>query len=367
LTIGYGDFQPISNSGKPFFVFWSLLAVPTITILISNMGDTVIQLIKDVTIWLGEVTVLPSERASIRQSLKFGITKLMGGKIDVQGIRNADDNVEEVPTGLVRMPRRKKQESSHNREDVENAQKLASDFAQAEELDEDMARKQGDTLAEDVHHYRHLLIKEIRNVCADLNAAKPKKYTYEEWSYFLELLGEGEGDPKYHRKAPLKPPSHNLRKSTDASTAVSMEEQGAEKGDDVGQKHAAPDGQKNDRTGHTIKQWSWMGNRSPLMGDKEEAEWILEKLLARLEDELQRERDLAKKLKAKKEEKTGEKQDTPCWPLRRVEDREKDLQVKTTTGVAVARRLYSGQASREEKDSRPTSSGDGEGLAACFG
>ena len=86
LTIGYGDFQPISNSGKPFFVFWSLLAVPTLTILISHMGNTVIQLIKDVTIWLGEVTVLPSESVSIRQSLKFGVIKLTGGKIDVQGI-----------------------------------------------------------------------------------------------------------------------------------------------------------------------------------------------------------------------------------------------------------------------------------------
>src|SRR2546423_2555348 len=305
LTIGYGDFQPTSNSGKPFFVVWTLLAVPTITILISNMGDTVIQLTKDVTIWLGEVTILPSESASIHQRLKFGITKLMGGKIDVPGIRNGDDDVEELPTGLVRMPRRKKQQSSHNREDVENAQKLASDFAQAEELDEDMARKQGDTLAEDIHHYRRLLIREVRNVCADLNAAKPKKYTYEEWSYFLELLGEGEGDPKYRQKAPRKPPSHNLGKGTDESTAVSMEEQEAEKGDDTGQRHAAPDGQKNDQTGHTIKQWSWMGNRSPLVGDKEEAEWILAKLLARLEDELQRESELAKKLKAKKEGEDG--------------------------------------------------------------
>lgn len=327
LTIGYGDFQPISNSGKPFFVFWSLLAVPTLTILISNMGDTVIQLIKDVTIWLGEVTILPSEAGSIRQSLKFGITKLIGGKIDVQGIRDADDDVEELPTGLVRMPRHKKEESSHNKEDVENAQKLASEFAEAEELEEDVARKRGDKLAEDIHHYRQLLIKEIRNVFADLNAATPKKYTYEEWSYFLQLVGEDEGNRKYHRKAPLEPPSHDLRKSTDESTAVSKEEQEVEKDNDAGQKHAAPDGHENDRAGHTITQWSWIGNRSPLMGDKEEAEWILEKLLARLEDELRGEREFAKKLKAEKEKETGEKQDTPCWPLRRVKDREKDLQV----------------------------------------
>ena len=37
LTIGYGDIYPESNCGKPFFVFWSLLAIPSLTILISNM------------------------------------------------------------------------------------------------------------------------------------------------------------------------------------------------------------------------------------------------------------------------------------------------------------------------------------------
>lgn len=46
LTIGYGDLTPISNSGKTFFVFWTLLAVPMLTILISNMGDTVIKALR---------------------------------------------------------------------------------------------------------------------------------------------------------------------------------------------------------------------------------------------------------------------------------------------------------------------------------
>ena len=34
LTIGYGELQPTSNGGKPFFVLWTLLAVPTLTIFI---------------------------------------------------------------------------------------------------------------------------------------------------------------------------------------------------------------------------------------------------------------------------------------------------------------------------------------------
>jgi hypothetical protein len=59
LTIGYGDLSPKSNAGKPFFVVWSLIAVPTMTILISDMGDTVISSFKRGTFRLGDLTVLP--------------------------------------------------------------------------------------------------------------------------------------------------------------------------------------------------------------------------------------------------------------------------------------------------------------------
>ncbi|KAH1506511.1 hypothetical protein KXW41_009189 [Aspergillus fumigatus] len=38
FTIGYGDFHATSEWERPFFVFWTLLAVPTVTLLIAN-GD----------------------------------------------------------------------------------------------------------------------------------------------------------------------------------------------------------------------------------------------------------------------------------------------------------------------------------------
>ena len=59
LTIGYGDLSPKSNAGKPFFVVWSLIAVPSMTILVSDMGDTVIASFKRGTFKLADFTVLP--------------------------------------------------------------------------------------------------------------------------------------------------------------------------------------------------------------------------------------------------------------------------------------------------------------------
>jgi hypothetical protein len=38
-TIGYGDLYPTSNFGKVFFVFWSLLAIPVLTNLVTTMGE----------------------------------------------------------------------------------------------------------------------------------------------------------------------------------------------------------------------------------------------------------------------------------------------------------------------------------------
>ena len=318
LTIGYGDFQPESNSGKAFFVFWSLLAVPTLTILISNMGDTVVTLIKDGTIYLGEVTVLPSEKRGVRRSFKLLVMKLNAGRINVKGLKEEDDGVEEAPPGLIHMPHQHGNATSrHNPEDLEAIQNIAADFAAAEKMDEDEARRQGDHLAEDIHHYRHLLITEIRNVYQDVGASEPKKYTYDEWAYYLGLLGEDESDAKFHRKAPIKPHAHEVAEklTNEESTATAAEEVEKKMKHNSGQKHGLPEDEEYKRDGEKIKQWSWMGNRSPLMGDKDEAEWILEKLFQRLETELLKERKLAQKIRKQKIDAGEDPGTGPGWPL----------------------------------------------------
>ncbi|KAF2273639.1 voltage-gated potassium channel [Westerdykella ornata] len=237
LTIGYGDYTPQSNSAKPFFVFWTLLAVPTLTILISNMGDTVIQAFEDLTIWLGSITVLPDEGGF--QALKVGFQRLREGKL-----YKSPDNEDEKNQGsaeeiiLDRLARHMEEE----------------EIEEAEEAETEL-----DSLERDIRFYHFVLAKEIRALMKDVSMSPPKEYTYHEWAYFLLLLGQDESDASHHTRPGLK---HTiLPHEPDLGTAEGVEHE---------------------------NRWSWLGIRSPLMSNQSEAQWLLERLTMTLELEMRK-------------------------------------------------------------------------------
>jgi potassium channel subfamily K, other eukaryote len=286
LTIGYGDFTPYSNSGKPFFVFWSLLAVPALTILISDMGDTVVKIIKDFTIYLGEITVLPSDEGGLGDSLKYGVYKVTGGKVGTKVTGKKDNDVKEQPPGMVNTPEQSQQRGPRQ-QDVESARHLADHLESEEKQEEQEARNRGDKVAEDEHHYRHLLISEAKKMYSYVNTEPPKNFTYDEWAYYLRLLGEDEHDQRYHRRAPVKVVDRKGDMNSDCSrSSPNDKDEGHEEGD---QSDAPINQFAKDKS--DIKEWSWLGNRSPLMGNKDEAEWILERLFAVLERDLRKQKD----------------------------------------------------------------------------
>ncbi len=301
LTVGYGDLQPISNSGKPFFVFWSLLAVPTLTILISNMGDTVVKGIKDATIWLGEVTVLPSDNDSTANRLKYGLERLTLGLLDPEkypGVgrkksssESDDTDFQELHPGLVKVfgQRGKRKLFKKQRKADE---RLAANFEEEEKEQEEEAKDRGDEIAQDEHHYRRLLLSNIRRVYADSGAAEPKQYTYDEWAFFLKLLGEDEADEQYHLRA------RNTRRTKNKKRHSPTDQ--VEDGRN-GQMQILPPRQEDPEDDETV-QWSWIGTKSPLMGDKDEPSWLLEKLFQRLEESMRDSRE-ARNLAAQNSEK----------------------------------------------------------------
>ena len=234
LTIGYGDLVPQSNAGKAFFVFWSLLAVPTLTILISNMGDTIIKEFKDFTIWVGSLTLLPDE-GGLMSTLKIGAKRMR--KVYKQESQEADPGA-----SLRHMMDRLR---GHMEEE---------ELGLAEE-----AGEHGDKLMKDIHFYHFILSKEVRQLMKDVDASPPRQYSYSEWAYYLRLLGQDENDSSGHRRARIHH-EHSNRSTPDLGTADDGDEQA----------------------------WSWLGIRSPLMGNSSEAQWLLRRLSARLEREMRK-------------------------------------------------------------------------------
>lgn len=266
-TIGYGDLTPVSNAGKSFFVFWSLLALPTITMLISHAGDTVIKVIRYGTLRLGNITILPGDE-SFMGNLKHIISLSTFGWIFPNHFESASPELA-LPKSF-------------------SKQRLDDFMAQPEAQLGDTAAAStavSDHKASKRHHKRHtnslpehnkyaqfrnandelptgtnfhfLLISEIQVIANHLKESTPHRYTFEEWAWYLKLMGEDERNPRKHCKVKLP-----------------VKERRAH--------HQCLDEKK--------LVWSWVGDRNPLLSLQNESEWIFDRLTERLRESLLAER-----------------------------------------------------------------------------
>ncbi|KAK8879424.1 voltage-gated potassium channel [Apiospora arundinis] len=262
-TIGYGDLTPVSNSGKSFFVFWSLLALPTMTVLISNAGDTVIKWVRDGTLKLGNITILPGEHG-FRMEFESLLKRLsLGGVFKNEKIEerppgflgaaqrpdsNEEDDEDEdenddgdetnesfrrdtmraiekdtpatnatgprspsrltfaEPTrsdghNLTKAPRPKTSRFRSNRSNSGNDDGLSLASRVESIAREDFPSELPKTRSE----YHLVLIDEIGRVTKHLQHSPPRKYTFKEWAWFLRLMGEDESSAETHKRVSRKP------------------------------------------------------------------------------------------------------------------------------------------------------------------
>ncbi|KAB8301393.1 hypothetical protein EYC80_003267 [Monilinia laxa] len=218
LTIGYGDFAPKSNAGKPFFVVWSLIAIPTMTILISDMSSTVIAAINRGTFTLADWTVMPKEGVwhdflANHPRLHEWLSKRTREREAKKRIRRGFDvqNPDDRQISII-------DDADPNPEPTSLGQVVEQVEKPAEQTEHDLARK---------------LALAIKHVANDLRAAKPKKYSYTEWVEFTRLI----------------------RFSTHSARKVEEEEED-----------------------ESLVEWDWIGEDSPMLADVSESEWVLDRL-----------------------------------------------------------------------------------------
>ncbi|KAJ5798009.1 uncharacterized protein N7503_007305 [Penicillium pulvis] len=231
LTIGYGDIYPRSSLGKAFFVFWSLLAVPTITILISSIGDTIVRFIRDMTLYIGELTILPGDKP-LFERLK-DIFRISWSEKWVQ------ETLGEKSNGQAGF------EDKNAKNDPEQANYQAHRALETEEHKrEESAQARGDIAAANIHHYHYLLFHEIRKLMQYSRDNPQKEFDYLEWEYYLELISGK------HR------PGAKGMNSSDEERQREFQE------------------------------WSWIDKRNPMIGQQTEVQWLLNALTEALDREL---------------------------------------------------------------------------------
>ncbi|CRG86132.1 Outward-rectifier potassium channel TOK1 [Talaromyces islandicus] len=215
LTIGYGDITPQSNPGRPFFIVWSLIAIPTMTILISKMSDTVLEGVNDATNWIAEFTVLP----------KTGRYREFVNKVPV------------LHDILLRRTERKRVEQGfhvgvddiNNEEDVESRNGSDTSGRARTHPRTAIDRRSPDQLARD-------LTFAIRRVAQDVADAGIKRYNYEEWVEFTQLIR-------------FTDPSHLRTRDSEL-----------------------------DENEWGVIEWDWIGENSPMLAEQTEPEWVLDRL-----------------------------------------------------------------------------------------
>ncbi|PYH91463.1 ion channel [Aspergillus ellipticus CBS 707.79] len=228
LTIGYGDFTPTTNAARPFFIVWSLISVPTMTVLISEMSDTVVAGFKQATNVLADWTVLPHSGKYMHFLRNFP-------PIDL-ALKRREENrrvAEGFSVGLEEAESGNNEHPDHHRRKKSKTDHPPARSLEALALEPDTASATGSEAASSGFRLARQLAYAIQRTTRDAVAGKPKRYSYEEWVEFTRLI-----------------------RFTDPS----------------------PDGVVLHEDEYGVLNWDWIGETSPMLASQTEPEWVLHRL-----------------------------------------------------------------------------------------
>lgn len=170
LTISYGDFAPKSEAARALFVFWTLLAVPTLTIWISHAGNTVLKMFEDWVAWISSIADVDQERRLYHPRTIRQMSRTADRANVFSQITNISISQDRPERGSLNLETPKDRRLNHL-DRCHSAPGLMKHGIQS-------------------HRFRNRrLAHAIFNVMRDVKTAPWKHYSFEEWRFYLGVLG----------------------------------------------------------------------------------------------------------------------------------------------------------------------------------
>jgi len=216
------------------------------------MGDTLIAGVKDFTLKVGEWTILPEEQGLKHKLLeKTGSTKnwIKRTSKDAERIEDDEERAQDRDSeGEGDTDSENNNSSEDATEPHKELQETAAELLEQENEEELVESSSKSMTSQKARiNLHHKLALSIQKLIADLATNPPKKYTYEEWKEYLQLI---------NTPNPNEGNWNNKRRSSDMSAQELIEKS------------------KTD----------WLGEDSPLMASESETEWLVKRLCVRLEE-----------------------------------------------------------------------------------
>ncbi|KAK9234414.1 hypothetical protein V1525DRAFT_350267 [Lipomyces kononenkoae] len=149
LTIGYGQYVPSLPGSKAFFILWSLIAVPLMTMLITSMSNTVIAAFGYVWHKLGDVL-----------------------------LKHIPSNLTPVPSQQVTT------DLESQKPDEELSETGKNEMQDSNAYDNGGSSSDNHDIAKE-----GLLVNAMQGIVSDLHVNPKKKYSYTEWHILAEAVG----------------------------------------------------------------------------------------------------------------------------------------------------------------------------------
>ena len=265
--------------------------MPTMTVLIGNMGDTVVRTVREATDWTGRKTrLLPEylhengkkkeresgevkkDQASSASSSRTREFPLASPPPSFSAGRTSPIRTDAGPSFI--SPSEESREapiaSQHQLEpplETRDEEQRANDPFASQKPQPEQGKRQAEAI---------LLAREISKLAKDVCQQPPKKYGWEEWVNWLKVLGD--------EAWVVKGIGPEARTSLPEATAHHNHQHHSNNGKHHRRYQSQPNPLKMDADSDGDSwNWTWLDDKGPLFSPETETEWILSRLCRRLE------------------------------------------------------------------------------------